>query len=548
VPEDTNSTPDVFVHDRQTGTTERVSVDSAGNQWNTYFYYPSLSADGRFVAFTSRSTNLVPGDTNGSPDVFVHDRRTGTTERVSVDSAGIEGNFQSYGPALSADGRFVAFKSSATNLVPGDNNRADDVFVRDRQTGITERVSVASDSMQGNREAWFLGPPALSADGRFLAFISEASNLVPGDTNGTPDVFVHDRQTGATQRVSVDSAGNQWNTYFYYPALSADGRVVAFSRFRPLTYTMGSRQDVYVHDRQTGTTELVGMNSAGGATLSADGRFVFGTWANADFGVTPAPFVYDRQTGTAERVNVDGHPSAISLDFRFVAFTSYCGTIYGSECAPVPGDTNSASDVFVHNRQTGITELVGVASDGTQGDSGSYSPAISADGRIVAFISDATNLVLGDTNGLNDVFVHDRGAPSRVTTTVSFDSPAPPGGAGPLDGVFQGIDFGTGQWVWEGPYNVDSTNNVYFASSTGTSRIFAFSPAPRVLNSMSVFSPEPGTLTLSDDAGQTLSQDVATGSMRLVTTGWSRPSTTVTVSFTMRGSLGVDDITYAAAP
>src|SRR5207237_167695 len=141
------------------GTTERVSVDSAGNQengyprpWTTHLDL-ALSADGRFVAFTSRSTNLVPGDTNGSPDVFVHDR----------------------------------------------------------QTGITERVSVASDGMQGNREAGFLGPPALSADGRFVAFISEASNLVPGDTNGTPDVFVHDRQTGATQRVSVDRAGNQLN-------------------------------------------------------------------------------------------------------------------------------------------------------------------------------------------------------------------------------------------------------------------------------------------------------------------------------------------------
>jgi Tol biopolymer transport system component len=400
------------------GTTERVSVDSAGNQengyprpWTTHLDL-ALSADGRFVAFTSRSTNLVPGDTNGSPDVFVHDRQTGTTERVSVDSAGTEGNGQSLRPTLSADGRFVAFISWATNLVPEDTNGAADVFVRDRQTGITERVSVASDGMQGNREAWFLGPPALSADGRFVAFISEASNLVPGDTNGTPDVFVHDRQTGTTERVSVDSAGNQLNTYFYYPSLSADGRFVAFARFRPLGYTMGSREDVYVHDRQTGTTELVGMNSAGGATLSPDGRFVFGMWANADFGVPLAPVVYDRQTGTTERVNVDGHHSAISLDFRFVAFISYCGTIYYSECAPVPGDTNSASDVFVHDRQTGTTERVSVASDGTQGDSGSYSPAISADGRIVAFISDATNLVPGDTNGVDDIFVHDRGAPS----------------------------------------------------------------------------------------------------------------------------------------
>src|SRR5205823_6519460 len=275
--------------------------------------------------------------------------------------------------------------------------------------GTTERVSVDS---AGNQENGYPRPwtthldLALSADGRFVAFTSRSTNLVPGDTNGSPDVFVHDRQTGTTQRVSVDSAGNQLNTYFSYPSLSADGRVVAFQRFRPLTYTLdGSREDVYVHERQTGITELVGMNSAGGATLSPDGRFVFGMWANADFGVPMAPVVYDRQTGTTERVNVGGFPMAVSPDGRFWAFTSYCGTIYGSECAPEPGDTNSASDVFVHDRQTGTTERVSIASDGTQGNSWSKSPAISADGRIVAFISDATNLVPLDTNGLDDVFV-----------------------------------------------------------------------------------------------------------------------------------------------
>jgi len=136
---------------------------------------------------------------------------------------------------------------------------------------------------------------------------------------------------------------------------------------------------------------------------------------------------------------------------------------------------------------------------------------------------------------------------AQVTTTVNFDTPPPPGWPGPLDGAFGGIDFGTGQWAWEGPFDVDSTNNIYFADSNGTSRTFAFSPAPQVLNSMSVFSPEPGTLTLSDDAGQTRTQEVTTGSMQLVTTGWTRPSTTVTVSFTAGWALGVDDITYGTA-
>ena len=194
------------------------------------------------------------------------------------------------------------------------------------------------------------------------------------------------------------------------------------------------------------------------------------------------------------------------------------------------------------------TERVSVDSAGRQANSTSAYPAMSGDGRFVAFESSATNLVPGDTNGRTDVFVRDRGAPAAVTTTVNFDTPTPPGGPGPLDGVFQEIDFGTGQWAWEGPYNVDSTNNIYFADSTGTSRSFAFSSGPRILQSLSVFGTTSGTLTLSDNTGQTLSQEVTTGSMQLVTTGWTRASTTVTVSFTMGWSLGVDDITYTAAP
>src|SRR5437016_8015596 len=203
---DTNGVSDVFVHDRQTGATERVSVASGGAEGNGssgligFAFPPALSADGRFIAFVSFATNLVAGDTNGATDVFVHDRQTGTTERVSVASGGTQSNAASLGSALSADGRFVAFQSDATNLVAGDTNGATDVFVRDRQTGMTERVSVASDGTQANNVSSY---PALSADGRFVAFESDATNLVAGDTNGATDVFVHDRQTGATERVSA---------------------------------------------------------------------------------------------------------------------------------------------------------------------------------------------------------------------------------------------------------------------------------------------------------------------------------------------------------
>src|SRR3990172_651309 len=188
---------------------------------------PAISADGGFVAFHSAASILVPGDANGKLDVFVHDRATGTKERVSVDSAGAEGNDSSWVPAISGDGRFVAFESWATNLVLGDGDTYSfrDVFLRDRLSGATERVSVSIEGDEPNAES--LGP-AISADGRFVAFSSSASNLVPGDF-GYPDIFVRDRQTGVTTMVSVDSAGNKAGGHSYSPAISADGRFVTFS-------------------------------------------------------------------------------------------------------------------------------------------------------------------------------------------------------------------------------------------------------------------------------------------------------------------------------
>src|SRR5688572_4209052 len=180
--------------------TERVSVGSGGSQGDGTSHASAISADGRYVAFASWASNLVAGDTNGSGDVFVRDRQTGTTERVSVASGGSEGDADSWEPAISADGRYVAFSSSASNLVPDDTNGTFDVFIRDRQTGTTERVSVASDGSEGNAGSW---EPVIGADGPDVAFSSLADNLVPGDTNGVMDVFVRDRQAGTTERISV---------------------------------------------------------------------------------------------------------------------------------------------------------------------------------------------------------------------------------------------------------------------------------------------------------------------------------------------------------
>ena len=414
------------------GDTERVSVDGAGNQGNDVAADPAISADGRYVAFSSVATNLVPGGSNGNEQVFVHDRQTGTTEQISVNSAGDQANSNSFGPAISADGRYVAFVSDASNLVVGDTNNRFDTFVHDRQAATTERVSVDSAGNEGVGPSGDVGGiPAISADGRFVAFTSNEQNLVPGDTNDRADVFVHDRQAGTTERVSVDSAGNQLDLLSVGPAISADGLVVAFIS------GSGPATDVFVRDRQVGTTERVSVDSAGnqgnsssaGGSISADGRFVAfasdsSNLVSGDTNGSTDVFVRDRQAGTTERVSVnsagnqasggDSLRPAISADGRFVVFHSDATNLIGS-------DTNGATDVFIHNLQTGTTQRVSVDSAGDEANAGSDRPSIDADGGFVAFASTASNLVPGDTNDVGDAFVHERG-PS--VDSASQDAPA----------------------------------------------------------------------------------------------------------------------------
>ena len=365
---DANHTDDVFVHDRATGVTSRVSVASDGTEADLWSLDPALSADGRFVAFWSGASNLVAGDTNGSFDVFVHDRSTGVTSRASVASGGAQADGYSARPAISADGRFVTFDSGAPNLVAGDTNGATDVFVHDRATGVTSRVSVASDGAQADGGGF---NPTISADGRHIAFGSHSTDLVPGDTSGAGDVFVHDRSTGATTRVSVASGGIQaGGSYVWAPDISADGRFVTFvSDSTDLVPGDTNRtRDAFVHDRSTGVTTRVSVASDGTET---DGL----------------SFV-----------------SVISGDGRFVAFGSYAANL-------VPDDTNDTSDVFLHDRSTGTTTRVSVASDGTQGDEIiEWDLGISVDGRQVVFATYASTLVPDDTNFSVDVFLHERPA------------------------------------------------------------------------------------------------------------------------------------------
>ena len=404
----------------------RVSVASDGTEADSSSYNPSISSDGRYVAFHSSATNLVAGDTNGYEDIFVHDTQTGTTTRVSVASNGTEGDSPSYNPSISSDGRYVAFESWARNLVAGDTSWEDDIFIHDTQTGTTTRVSVASNGTEADSSSY---NPSISSDGRYVAFESDATNLVAGDTNGYDDIFVHDTQTGTTTRVSVASDGTEANDYSSEPSISSDGRYVAFSSDATnlVAGDTNQRDDIFIHDTQTGTTTRVSVASDGTegdgvswtSSISSDGRYVaFDSRAKnlvaGDTNWKDDIFVHDTQTGTTTRVSVasdgteaDGNSynPSISSDGRYVAFISYATNL-------VAGDTNGDWDVFVHDTQTGTTTRVSVASDGTEGNGTSYALSISSDGRYVAFSSDATNLVAGDTNVMDDVFR----TPNRVGT------------------------------------------------------------------------------------------------------------------------------------
>jgi Tol biopolymer transport system component len=371
---DNNLTTDVFAHDTRTGVTERISESSTGGDGNfggCAFVQPQITPDGRYVAFASYSTNLVAGGTIYTGlNVFVRDRHTGTTELVSGSTTGTPADNDSgtSGFAISDDGRFVVFSSFASDLVSGVNTSVGDVFLRDRALGTTTLVSVDSSGNQGDRVSGF---PAISADGKVVAFISIADNLAAGDVNGWFDAFVRDLASGVTTCVSVDSSGvpGDIGAQPAQPSLSADGGLVAFSSISDnlVASDTNGAEDVFVRDVAAGTTELDSVDSSGveaagysgAAAITPDGgKIAF--WSTAT-NLVPGDtnncidvFVHDRRTGATSRVSVDSSgvqenggglgiddPVAITADGRFVAFASIGTNLVAS-------DTNNSWDVFVH--------------------------------------------------------------------------------------------------------------------------------------------------------------------------------------------------------
>ncbi|MEG4088798.1 calcium-binding protein [Microcoleus sp. Pol12B4] len=450
-------------------TITRVSVDSAGNQANGRSDDFSISGDGRFVAFSSFADNLVPGDTNNSRDIFVRDLSTNTTTLVSASSSGDRGNGESdFYFSISTDGRFVAFSSEASNLVPGDTNNTEDIFVRDLLTNTTTRVSVDSAGNQGND---FSYAPSISADGRFITFSSFADNLVPGDTNDSLDIFVRDLSTNTTTRISVDSAGSQGNDASYSPFISGDGRFVTFvsDASNLVLGDTNNSSDIFVRDLLTNTTTLVSVDSAGNqgnngvgygaSSILANGRFIaFESGATnlvpGDTNNSSDIFVRDLSTNTTTRISVDSagneansfsYAPSISADGRFVTFSSDATNL-------VPGDSNNADDIFVRDLSTNTTTRVSALEAGNQGNGSSYSSSISANGRFVTFLSDSSNLVSGDTNRTTDLFVADIGntpggtnnSPNAINGTPGNDNLTGTNGSDNISGL-DGDDALTGR-------------------------------------------------------------------------------------------------------
>jgi Tol biopolymer transport system component len=358
--------------------TTRVSVATNEVEADAFSVGVSMSSDGRYVVFASAATNFAPNNPTNRTQIYVRDRDAGTTTLVSVNLQGSFGNSQSTDPSITPDGRFVVFESAASDLVPEDSGTLNDVFVRDLRSNRTVRASVNSTGHAADDASVF---PSMSADGRFVTFASRANNLVPEPGAGGFRLFVHDLSTGETTLGSVDSLGGGHSAIPDFAPISSDGRFLAFTSDDSdiVPGDTNARTDVFVHDRQSGITERVNVSSEG-----------------------------DQGIGTADTGGI-----ALSLDGRFVAFTTNAANL-------VPGDGNGSRDVFVHDRRDHSTRRISVRSDGSEGDGQSYAPAICADGRHIAFASFAA-LVPDDTNGLADGYLRDLQTGETIRLSVSTD-------------------------------------------------------------------------------------------------------------------------------
>lgn len=410
----------IIVQDAATGQARRVSISSTGAAADGWADRPAISAAGRFVTFISNARNLVPDDTNGVPDVFVHDRDKDedgvfdeagaiATERVSISSEGTQMGSPSklFGiPSISADGRHVVFSTNSPDLVAGDTNRESDVFVHDRKTRTTEIASVTPSGTPGEDASLGVGlPTTISADGRYVCFFSEAQDLVPDDTNGQNrenrgwDVFVRDRQENSTVRVSVADDGSEIPASgpilgALYSSISADGRFVAFisESWDLVPEDSNGDYDVFVHDRDTDENGI--FDESGGISTTRANVSSSGEQANEHDKLV----IFKRGLSNVPSISGDG---------RFVAFESWATNL-------VSDDGNGQLDAFLHDRFTGVTDRISVSTIGAETGEGTFFPTLSSGGRHVAFGTysppDTMNYYHGPEGGyVRQLYRRDRG-------------------------------------------------------------------------------------------------------------------------------------------
>jgi hypothetical protein len=368
VPTDTNTAVDVFLRDRTAGTTERISRRPNGVQANDSSGGAMMNPTATFFTYYSFATNLVVSDTAGFSDVFLVERNPDTSaitvERVSVGYTGAEANGDSFLSDLSDDGNHIVFDSVAANLVPVDDNAWSDVFWLDRVNDSVTKISISNNNTPGNAPS---SRPRISADGTYVVFYSEADNLVTGDTNSHPDIFGIDLTTFVVSRLSVGTNGTQADLGAAPEfALSPDGRYLAFASesTNVVPNDTNDVQDIFLHDRNTNTTRLISV---------------------ANNGV---------------RANGDSYDPSISANGRFVGFNTIADNLF-------PDDTNGIGDAVVKDVQSRFVQQVATSYDGSEEDADSGTPQFSDDGLSVTFFSDATTLVMSDTNGFRDIFWRD---------------------------------------------------------------------------------------------------------------------------------------------